>query len=82
MNTLNMLPLCSFYLCISVQSINLTDFVDVEMVNTEDKRHLSVLVWVQVEWFPDLEVIFMYNILHLQYFCFQKDCKLLSIPET
>ena len=68
MTTLNMLPLCSFYLCISFQSINLTDFVDVEMVNTEDKRHLSVLVWVQVEWFPDLEVIFMYNILHLHYF--------------
>ena len=79
MNTLNMLRLCSF---LSVQSINHTDFVDVEMVYTEDQRHLSVLVWVQVEWFPDLEVIFMYNILHLQYFCFQKDCKLLSIPET
>ena len=69
-----------FYICV-ILFYN-TDFIYVEMVDAEDKRHLSIFVWVQVKWFSYLEVIFMYNILHLQYFCFQKDCKLLSIPET
>ena len=45
-----------FYICV-ILFYN-TDFIYVEMVYTEDKRHLSVLVWVQVEGFPDLEVIF------------------------
>ena len=43
------------------------------MVYTEDKRHLPILVGVEVKWFSDLEVNFMYNILHLHNFYIQKD---------
>ena len=61
------------YLCISVHTdLEHTDLIDVEMVYTKDQRHFPILVWVQVKWFPDLEVNFMYKILHLHYFCFQK----------
>ena len=54
-----------FYICV-ILFYN-TDFIYVEMVDAEDKRHLSIFVWVQVKWFSYLEVIFMYNILHLHY---------------